>query len=67
MAIDHTAAGWQQVLAGAEKAKDTATVQRAAAKPLRPAVPQRPCDIGLFSDEAAQMDLCDLIKREHQR
>ncbi len=28
---------------------------------LRPAVPQKPCDHGLFSDDAKQIDLEDLL------
>lgn len=30
-----------------------------ARAPLRPKKPQQPCDIGLFSDDAAQVDLED--------
>jgi hypothetical protein len=62
-AIDHTPAGQQYVLPGAEMAGDAAMARRAADKPLRPRVPQRPCDIGLFSDDAAQADLLDVIGR----
>jgi hypothetical protein len=32
-----------------------------AAAPLRPAKPQKPCDVGLFSDEADQMDLIEMF------
>lgn len=32
-----------------------------AAAPMRPDQPQKPCDIGLFSDDARQIDLEDLI------
>lgn len=32
-----------------------------AAAPMRPAKPQRPCDVGLFSDEADQMDLIEMF------
>lgn len=35
--------------------------KRKAAEPLRPEKEQRPCDIGLFSDEANQIDLEDLL------
>lgn len=33
-----------------------------AKAPLAPAVEQRPCDLGLFSDARNQLDLCDLAK-----
>jgi hypothetical protein len=32
-----------------------------AAEPMRPAVPQKPCDIGLFSDEANQLDFIERL------
>jgi hypothetical protein len=32
--------------------------------PLKPTAPQKPCDIGLFSDNAAQIDLVDIIGRK---
>jgi len=35
--------------------------RRKAAAPLRPTKPQAAPDCGLFSDDAAQVDLCDLI------
>jgi len=63
-AIDRTPAGPRHVLPGAEPASDATMARRAAAKPLRPLVPQQPCDIGLFSDDAAQADLLHLIGRE---
>jgi hypothetical protein len=56
-------AGPQYVLAGASRAGDRETARRRADKPLRPEVPQSPCDIGLFSDVAAQTDLVDLAKQ----
>jgi hypothetical protein len=28
-----------------------------AAAPIKPAKPQKPCDVGLFSDDADQLDL----------
>jgi hypothetical protein len=37
-------------------------MQRAAAAPLKPSTPQEPCDVGLFSDGAAQTDLVDLCR-----
>jgi hypothetical protein len=29
---------------------------------LRPSVPQRACDHGLFSDDADQLDLCEMFQ-----
>jgi hypothetical protein len=63
MAIDRTPAGPQHVLPGAEKASDAAMARHAATKPLRARKPQEPCDRGLFSGDAAQADLLDLIGR----
>ena len=36
-----------------------ALAQRKANAPLKPSVAQAPCDVGLFSDDAAQSDLVD--------
>lgn len=47
----------QAVLPGAERATDAAIVQRRATAPLKPKAIQRPCDAGLFSDDAKQTDL----------
>jgi hypothetical protein len=33
-----------------------------AAAPIKPAKPQARCDIGLFSDEADQLDLCEMFQ-----
>lgn len=33
-----------------------------SAAPLRPSKPQMPCDHGLFSDEAAQLDLVEMLQ-----
>jgi hypothetical protein len=35
--------------------------QRAAA-PIKPDKPQKACDHGLFSDEADQLDLCEMFQ-----
>jgi hypothetical protein len=35
-----------------------------AANTLKPSKPQLPCDVGLFSDAAAQLDLIDHLKGE---
>jgi hypothetical protein len=57
MKIDATEAGPQLVLPGAERASDAKLAQRAANAPLKPTKAQRPCDVGLFSDEANQGEL----------
>ena len=62
--IDSTPAGPQHVLPGAERASDATVARLNAAKPLRPRVPQEPCDVGMFSDDAAQADLLHLIGRD---
>ncbi len=33
-----------------------------AAAPIRPRKPQKPCDVGLFSDEADQLDLVEMFQ-----
>jgi len=33
-----------------------------AAAPIKPRKPQARCDIGLFSDEADQLDLCEMFQ-----
>jgi hypothetical protein len=58
--IDMTAAGPQYVLPGAERKGAALWL---AAKPMQASAPQKPCDHGLFSDSAAQIDLEDLIAR----
>jgi hypothetical protein len=46
-------------------AKDQAELaRRQAAAPLKPPAPQRPCDVGLFSDESQQLDLVDMARRK---
>jgi hypothetical protein len=47
----------QSVLPGAEHATDAAMAQRRANAALKPKAIQRPCDDGLFSDDAKQQDL----------
>jgi hypothetical protein len=37
--------------------------QREADKPMLPSKPQESCDIGLFSDAAAQLDLVDMVRK----
>ena len=36
--------------------------RRKAAAPLRPTKPQAPCDIDLFSDDALQLDLVEMLR-----
>ena len=62
MATDRTHAGDQHVLPGAERVGQGALAKRKAAEPLRATSPQKPCDVGLFSDDAAQSDLIDLLR-----
>jgi hypothetical protein len=38
-----------------------------AAAPIKAPLPQRPCDVGLFSDDANQLDLVDLSNRATER
>lgn len=46
-----------------QTAKDQAgLVKLLAAQPLRPRKAQAPCDVGLFSDEADQLDLASLFR-----
>lgn len=39
------------------------TLARKAAAPIKPPAPQKPCDVGLFSDDATQLDLIDLTRK----
>lgn len=61
MTTERTKAGQQHVLPGAERARDAAMAARKAQEPLRPRKPQLPCDIGLFSDDADQLDLLTIM------
>lgn len=51
----------QCVLPGAERASLSDVAKRRAMAPLKPKTAQRPCDVGLFSDEADQLDLCEMF------
>jgi hypothetical protein len=42
-----------------ERAAELAKLKAAA--PMRPVKPQKPCDVGLFSDDADQMDLIEMF------
>ena len=47
----------------AQTAPDLAGLARQlAAAPLKPRTPQVPCDVGLFADEADQLDLARLVR-----
>lgn len=46
---------------------DAERAQRRASQPLKPKADQRPCDVGLFSDERAQLDLVDMARQQEQR
>jgi hypothetical protein len=47
----------------ARAADRLAMLNRQAAAPLRPAVPQEACDVGLFSDQSTQLDLVERMRR----
>lgn len=49
----------QAVLPGAER-ESLAKVRASA--PMRPRKPQKACDHGLFSDDADQLDLCEMFQ-----
>jgi hypothetical protein len=60
--LERTSAGRQAVIPGA--AADLAGLaKKRAGEPLRPRVPQAACDVGLFGDTAAQLDLVDACRR----
>jgi hypothetical protein len=52
----------QAVIPGAEAARGASLAQMRANLPLRPKRPQRACDVGLFSDEADQLDLVEMFQ-----
>lgn len=43
--------------------RNVALAKRKAAEPLKPKRPQEPCDLGLFGDAAAQLDLVDMARK----
>jgi hypothetical protein len=47
----------QTTIPGAEPISQRELAKRRAALPLRPMAEQRPCDLGLFSDDARQTEL----------
>jgi N12 class adenine-specific DNA methylase len=52
----------QSVIPGAERIGQGEQAQRRADQPLRPKLPQKPADAGLFGDEMDQRDLLDQIE-----
>lgn len=38
-----------------------------AAAPIKPAKPQKPCDVGLFSDDADQLDLVSFFTEQTEQ
>jgi hypothetical protein len=62
MSTERTPAGQQHVLPGAER-DVFQHVSAMTLAPLKPKTWQKPCDHGLFSDQAAQSDLVDLARR----
>lgn len=59
--VDQTPIGPQYVLPGAERAGSAELAKRKAAAPMRPSVPQKPCDHGLFDDTQTQIDLEEML------
>lgn len=52
----------QAVLPGAERTTSAHIARIRALGPLRPKKPQKPCDVGLFSDDADQLDLVEMFQ-----
>jgi hypothetical protein len=51
----------QAVLPGAERVTSAHIARNRAAAPMRPKKPQKACDVGLFSDDADQLDLVEMF------
>ncbi|MDO8596402.1 MAG: hypothetical protein Q7R45_07245 [Sulfuricaulis sp.] len=47
---------------GAEHEPIRGTLERKARAPLKPQTAQKPCDDGLFSDTANQLDLMEMLR-----
>lgn len=60
---ERTPAGEQYVISGAERERRAELARRQAAAPLKPSRAQEPCNVGLFSDDAAQTDLVELTRK----
>lgn len=56
----------QRDLAGCEHEPSRLLLQRRVNAPLKPNKPQAPCDLGLFSDQAAQTDLVIMAAASRQ-
>lgn len=52
----------QAVLPGAERVTSAYIARNRAAAPMMPRKPQKPCDVGLFSDDANQLDLVEMFQ-----
>lgn len=57
-----TPIGRQYVIPGAERLTDRQIAERKAQEAMRATKAQKPCDIGLFSDEAVQIDLVEMLQ-----
>lgn len=53
----------QKTIPGCTPVTQRELAERRAREPLKPARPQKPCDLGLFSDQAQQVDLEDLLRK----
>lgn len=52
----------QAVLPGAERCSEAQIAATRALGRMKPKKPQKPCDVGLFSDEADQLDLVEMFQ-----
>lgn len=53
----------QLTMLGGDPATDAkAVAEREWHAPLKPPKSQKPCDVGLFSDDAAQLDLVEMLQ-----
>jgi hypothetical protein len=61
-AAPSSSGGRQAVIPGAGE-DHAGLAKKRAGEALKPRVPQAPCDVGLFGDTAAQLDLVDVCRR----
>jgi hypothetical protein len=61
---ERTPAGEQHTIPGTERISDGERAKRGAEQPLKPTVPQKPADEGLFSDQHTQTDLVDMARKK---
>lgn len=55
--------GQLDMLGQSEQSADQRTAaEREWRAPLKPPAPQKPCDVGLFSDDADQLDLIEMFQ-----